>query len=79
MGEPFIPGNAERYATVLKTTEGDFAKDIEEVDYADVPVIDRASAQLLGSRAMGSIPEFVSQFEIVPRTARSTTRAVRSA
>ena len=66
MGEPFIPGNAERYATVLKTTEGDFAKDIEEVDYADVPVIDRASAQLLGSRAMGSIPEFVSQFEISP-------------
>ena len=66
MGEPFIPGNAERYATVLKTTEGDFAEDIEEVDYADVPVIDRASAQLLGSRAMGSIPEFVSQFEISP-------------
>ena len=66
MGEPFIPGNAERYASVLKTTEGDFAKDIEEVDYADVPVIDRASAQLLGSRAMGSIPEFVSQFEISP-------------
>ena len=25
-----------------------------------------ASAQLLGSRAMGSIPEFVSQFEISP-------------
>ena len=33
MGEPFIPGNAERYASVLKTTDGDFAKDIEEVDY----------------------------------------------
>lgn len=66
MGEPFIPGNAERYATVLETTEGDFAEDIEEVDYSDVPVIDRASAQLLGSRAMGSIPEFVSQFEISP-------------
>ena len=46
-----------RYASVLKTTDGDFAKDIEEVDYSDVPVIDRASAQLLGSRAMGSIPE----------------------
>lgn len=64
MGASFIPGNAERYATVLKTTEGDFSEDIEEVDYADVPVIDRASAQLLGSRAMGSIPEYVSQFEI---------------
>ena len=65
-GQPFMPGNAERYATVLNTTEGDFAQDIEEVDYDDVPVIDRDSAQLLGSRAMGSIPEFVSQFEISP-------------
>lgn len=63
-GFPFIPGNAERYATVLETTDGDFAEDIQEVDYADVPVIDRASAILLGARAMGSIPEYVSQFEI---------------
>lgn len=64
MGQPFMPGNAERFATVLKTQEGDFASDIEEVDYSEVPVIDRTSAQLLGSRAMGSIPEYVSQFEI---------------
>ena len=63
-GLPIIPGNAERYATVLETTDGDFAADIEEVDYSEVPVIDRASAILLGARAMGSIPEYVSQFEI---------------
>lgn len=65
-GEPFMPGNAERYATVLNTTDGDFAKDIEQVDYSEVPVIDRDSAVLLGNRAMGSIPEYVSQFEISP-------------
>ena len=64
MGEPFVPGNAERYATVLNTTDGDFASDIEEVDYSEVPVIDRDSAILLGNRAMGSISEYVSQFEI---------------
>ena len=64
LGQPFIPGNAERYATVLKTTDGDFAKDIHEVDYSEVPVIDRDSAALLGNRAMGSIPEYVSQFEV---------------
>ena len=63
-GQPFIPGNAERYASVLQTTEGTFAEDIEEVDYSEVPVIDRESAILLGNRAMGSIPEYVSQFEI---------------
>lgn len=64
IGQPFMPGNAERYASVLETTEGDFASDIEEVDYSEVPVIDRASAQIIGNRAMGSIPEYVSQFEI---------------
>ncbi len=63
-GFPFIPGNAERYATVLETTDGTFSEDIEEVDYSEVPVIDHASAVLLGDRAMGSIPEYVSQFEI---------------
>ena len=62
--QPFVPGNAERYASVLQTTDGDFATDIQQVDYADVPVIDRDSAILLGNRAMGSIPEYVSQFEI---------------
>ena len=61
---PLIPGNAERYASVLETTDGVFAEDIEEVDYSEVPVIDRDSAILLGNRAMGAIPEYVSQFEI---------------
>ena len=64
LSQPFVPGNAERYASVLQTSDGDFASDIQEVDYADVPVIDRDSAILLGNRAMGSIPEYVSQFEI---------------
>ena len=64
LSQPFFPGNAERYASVLTTTDGVFEQDIEEVDYSEVPVIDRDSAILLGNRAMGSIPEYVSQFEI---------------
>lgn len=63
-GLSIIPGNAHRYATIMETTDGDFAADIKEVDYSEVPVIDRDSAILLGNRAMGSIPEYVSQFEI---------------
>ena len=64
LSQPFVPGNAERYASVLTTTDGVFSEDIEEVDYSEVPVIDRDSAILLGNRVMGSIPEYVSQFEI---------------
>lgn len=61
-----FPGNAEKYAHVLETSTDDFAQDIQEVNYSEIPVIDRDSAILLGNREMGSIPEYVSQFEISP-------------
>ncbi len=61
-----FPGNAEKYANVLKTDTLDFATDIKEANYSEIPVIDRDSAVLLGNREMGSIPEYVSQFEISP-------------
>lgn len=61
-----FPGNAEKYANVLQTDTLDFAQDIKEVNYSEIPIIDRDSAVLLGNREMGSIPEFVSQFEISP-------------
>ncbi len=59
-----IPGNAERYANILQTQDMDFAKDIQEVNYNEIPVIDKDSAELLGNRTLGDIPEYVSQFEI---------------
>lgn len=59
-----VPGNAEKYSNILKTDTLEFSQDIQEVDYSEVPVIDRDSAILLGNREMGTIPEYVSQFEI---------------
>ena len=59
-----FPGNAKRYATVLVTERGTFEEDIHEVNYSEIPIIDRDSAMLLGNRVMGAIPEYVSQFEI---------------
>ena len=59
-----FPGNAAKYANVLQTVEETFADDIKEVNYSEIPVIDRSSAILLGNREMGSIPEYVSQFEV---------------
>ena len=59
-----FPGNAERYANVLQTEPQTFAEDIQEVNYSQIPVIDRDSAILLGNREMGSIPDYVSQFEV---------------
>ena len=59
-----FPGNAKKYASVLVTEPQTFAEDIQEVNYKQIPVIDRDSAILLGNREMGSIPDYVSQFEI---------------
>lgn len=59
-----IPGNAEKYSQILKTDTLEFAQDIKEVNYSEIPVIDRNSAILLGNREMGTIPEYVSQFEV---------------
>ncbi len=64
MSNAIIPGNAEKYSNVLQTDTLDFAQDIPEVNYSEIPVIDRDSAILIGDREMGSIPEYVSQFEI---------------
>ena len=64
MSMAIFPGNAEKYSNVLKTDTLEFAQDIKEVNYNEIPVIDRDSAILLGNREMGSIPEYVSQFEV---------------
>jgi hypothetical protein len=64
MSLSIFPGNAEKYSNVLQTDTLEFAQDIKEVNYSEIPVIDRDSAALLGDREMGSIPEYVSQFEI---------------
>ena len=62
----FFPGNAEKYANVLQTQDSTFADDIQQVDYNEIPVIDRDSAVLLGNRTMGTMSDLVSQFEISP-------------
>lgn len=64
--QTFFPGNAQKYASILETTDGNFSEDIEEADYNTIPFIDRDSAVLLGNRAMGTMADYVSQFEISP-------------
>ncbi len=62
----FFPGNAKKYASILPTEHMEFTEDIQQVDYNEIPVIDRDSAILLGNRTMGTMSDLVSQFEISP-------------
>lgn len=56
--------NAKKYEKLLTITNRDFADDIKEISYKDIPILDKNTAILLGSRKMGSIAEYVSQFEV---------------
>lgn len=56
--------NAKKYQQLLKVEDGEFAKDIEELSYDQIPLLDRASATLLGNRKMGSMIDMASQFEV---------------
>lgn len=56
--------NANKYQSLLTITERDFNEDIKEISYDEIPILDKDSASLLGSRKMGSMVEYVSQFEV---------------
>ena len=56
--------NAKKYQNLLKVEESEFTKDIEELSYNQIPLLDKESATLLGNRKMGSMVDMVSQFEV---------------
>ena len=51
------------YRELLQVQEGDFATDIAEISFNEIPTLDRDSAQYLGDRQMGTLSDMVSQFE----------------
>lgn len=62
LSSPII--NAKKYQQLLKVEDGEFTKDIQELSYDQIPLLDRDSATLLGNRKMGSMVDMVSQFEV---------------
>ena len=62
LSSPII--NAKKYQQLLKVEDGEFTKDIEELSFDQIPLLDKDSATLLGNRKMGSMVDMVSQFEI---------------
>ena len=56
--------NAEKYQALMEPEERNFAEDIKEISYDQIPLLDKESAELLGNRKMGSMVDMVSQFEV---------------
>ena len=57
--------NSRAYYNRIKINEnGDFTKDVKEVDFSKIPLLDKDSSQKLGDRTMGEMTSLVSQFYV---------------
>ena len=55
---------ANAYQKLLTVEPGDFASEVDEISYDQIPMLDGASAQRLGDRKLGELADMVSQFEV---------------
>lgn len=55
---------AGSYSELLPIATGDFAAEVEEISYDQIPMVDKDSAQRLATRKLGELADMVSQFEI---------------
>ena len=54
---------ASAYRELLTVQTGDFATDVAQISFNEIPTLDRSSAEYLGDRQMGTLSDMVSQFE----------------
>ena len=55
---------ARDYAALLPIEDGDFASEVAEISFDQIPMLDSASANVLANRKLGELSDLVSQFEI---------------
>lgn len=56
---------AGAYRDLLTVETGDFATEVEEISYDQIPMLDKDSAERLGDRKLGELSDMVSQFEVM--------------
>ena len=61
-GRPFF--RAKSYSNLLVPENSDFAVDVTEISYNQIPMLDSSSAQVLADRKLGELSDLVSQFEV---------------
>ena len=62
VGAPIF--RARAYRDLLDVRAGDFASEVSEASFAQIPMLDERSAIRLGDRKMGQLADLVSQFEV---------------
>ncbi|MEG1176828.1 MAG: CvpA family protein [Ruthenibacterium sp.] len=62
LSSPILRAGA--YSKLLTIEQGDFAEDVHEVQFSEIPMLDRDSAQQLAYRKLGELSDMISQFEV---------------
>lgn len=55
---------AKDYAEIINVKEGDFAEEVAEIDFSSVPRLDKDSSNMIATRALGELSDYVSQFVV---------------
>lgn len=55
---------ADAYQKLLPIETGNFAEEVDQLGFDEIPVLDRDSATRLGTRKLGELSDMVSQFEV---------------
>lgn len=55
---------AKAYAKLLPMEQGEFAGEVQEVSWDQIPMLDENSANTLANKKMGELADLVSQFEV---------------
>lgn len=55
---------AKNYHDLLTVETGDFAADVEQIPYTEIPMLDASAAVRLGDRKLGELSDMVSQFTV---------------
>ena len=55
---------ADAYQKLLPIETGNFAEEVDQLGFDEIPVLDRDSATRLGTRKLGERSDMVSQFEV---------------
>ncbi|MBQ5678082.1 MAG: CvpA family protein [Clostridia bacterium] len=55
---------AKDYAELIDVKEGNFAEEVAEVDFQSVPRLDKDSSNMIATRALGELSDYVSQFVV---------------
>lgn len=58
------------YASLISVDDGDFASEVAEISFDQIPMLDEKSANNLADRKLGELSDLVSQFEVSSSSAQ---------